>query len=63
MTGVTEQNEDPRSPKKACNEYRNVLIERNFLKSPVKDRAFHSPKSKVPLQSAFARLMTSLIYV
>ncbi|KAG6512896.1 hypothetical protein ZIOFF_031035 [Zingiber officinale] len=49
-----EQNEDPRSPKKACNEYRNVLIERNFLKSPVKDRGFCSPKSKLPLQSAFA---------
>ncbi|XP_042436640.1 retinoblastoma-related protein-like isoform X3 [Zingiber officinale] len=49
------QNRDPRSPKKACNEYRNVLIERNFLASPSKDRSFNSPKSKAPpLQSSFA---------
>ncbi|WOL03887.1 retinoblastoma-related protein [Canna indica] len=50
-----DKNGDPRSPIKACNEYRNVLVERNFLTSPVKDRAFSSPKSKLPpLQSAFA---------
>ncbi|KAG6477332.1 hypothetical protein ZIOFF_066585 [Zingiber officinale] len=50
-----DQNRDPRSPKKACNEYRNVLIERNFLASPSKDRSFNSPKSKAPpLQSSFA---------
>ncbi|KAJ8466552.1 hypothetical protein OPV22_029104 [Ensete ventricosum] len=50
-----DQNGDTISPKKACNDYRNVLVERNFLASPVKDRAFNSPKSKLPpLQSAFA---------
>ncbi|XP_043724605.1 retinoblastoma-related protein isoform X1 [Telopea speciosissima] len=52
------QNGDIRSPKRACSDYRNVLVERNSFTSPVKERllAFNSLKSKLPppLQSAFA---------
>nr|DAD30372.1 TPA_asm: hypothetical protein HUJ06_009223 [Nelumbo nucifera] len=53
------QNGDIRSPKKLCNDYRSVLVERNTFTSPVKDRlmGFNSLKSKLPpppLQSAFA---------
>lgn len=53
------QNGDPRSPKRLCTEYRNVLVERNSFTSPVKDRLLHlsNLKSKLlppPLQSAFA---------
>ncbi|GFP83054.1 retinoblastoma-related protein [Phtheirospermum japonicum] len=53
------QNGDIRSPKRVCNEYRSVLVERNSFTSPVKDRllAMNNLKSKLPppvLQSAFA---------
>ncbi|KAL3655900.1 Retinoblastoma-related protein 1 [Castilleja foliolosa] len=53
------QNGDIRSPKRVCNEYRSVLVERNSFTSPVKDRllAMSNLKSKLPppvLQSAFA---------
>ncbi|KAF8400097.1 hypothetical protein HHK36_015972 [Tetracentron sinense] len=53
------QNGDVRSPKRVCNDYRSVLVERNSFTSPVKDRlkAFNSLKPKLPpppLQSAFA---------
>jgi retinoblastoma-like protein 1 len=42
-----------RSPKRACTERRNVLVDSNSFRSPVKDIL----KSKLPpLQSAFARL-------
>ncbi|KAK4748921.1 hypothetical protein SAY87_015507 [Trapa incisa] len=48
-----------RSPKRLCNEFRSVLVERNSFTSPVKDRllAFSNTKTKLsapPLQSAFA---------
>lgn len=53
------QNGDMQSPKRVCNEYRNVLVERNSFPSPLKDRLlpFSSPRSKLPppLQSAFSR--------
>lgn len=49
-----------RSPKRVCNEYRSVLVERNPFTSPVKDRllGINNLKSKMlspALQSAFAR--------
>nr|B1ABR6.1 RecName: Full=Retinoblastoma-related protein [Hieracium piloselloides]ABZ85628.1 retinoblastoma-related protein [Hieracium piloselloides] len=48
-----------RSPKRVCNEYRSVLVERNSFTSPVKDRllGIGNLKSKIlspALQSAFA---------
>lgn len=48
-----------RSPKRVCNEYRSVLVERNSFTSPVKDRllGINNLKSKMlspALQSAFA---------
>nr|B1ABS0.1 RecName: Full=Retinoblastoma-related protein [Pilosella officinarum]ABZ85632.1 retinoblastoma-related protein [Pilosella officinarum] len=48
-----------RSPKRVCNEYRSVLVERNSFTSPVKDRllGINNLKSKIlspALQSAFA---------
>ncbi|GMH15071.1 hypothetical protein Nepgr_016912 [Nepenthes gracilis] len=53
------QNGDIRSPKRACTEYRSVLVERNTFTSPVKDRLLGlnhlKPKPTPPaLQSAFA---------
>ncbi|KAF8390765.1 hypothetical protein HHK36_025292 [Tetracentron sinense] len=53
------QNGDVRSPRRVCNDYRSVLVDRNSFASPVKDRllGFNSLKSKLPpppLQSAFA---------
>jgi len=45
--------DEVRSPKRACTERRNVLVDNNSFRSPVKDI-----KSKLPpLQSAFARLI------
>ncbi|XP_072973608.1 retinoblastoma-related protein isoform X1 [Typha angustifolia] len=51
-----DQNMDAVSPKRTCSEQRNVLIERNSFKSPVKEHLIHNGfKSKLPpLQSAFA---------
>lgn len=53
------KNNDLRSPKRVCNEYRSVLVERNSFTSPVKDRllGLNNLKSKLlspALQSAFA---------
>nr|O82677.1 RecName: Full=Retinoblastoma-related protein [Oxybasis rubra]CAA09736.1 retinoblastoma-related protein [Oxybasis rubra] len=51
------QNGDIRSPKRACTEYRSVLVERNSFTSPVKDRLINNLKQKLTppaLQSAFA---------
>lgn len=47
--------DEVRSPKRACTERRNVLVDSNSFRSPVKDII----KSKLPppLQSAFARLI------
>jgi hypothetical protein len=46
--------DEVRSPKRACTERRNVLVDNNSFRSPVKDII----KSKLPpLQSAFARLI------
>ncbi|XVE52327.1 hypothetical protein DITRI_Ditri02bG0114100 [Diplodiscus trichospermus] len=52
---ILGQNEDVRSPKRLCTDYRSILVERNSFTSPVKDRllAFGNLK-KAPLQSAFA---------
>lgn len=48
--------DEVRSPKRACTERRNVLVDNNSFRSPVKDTL----KSKLPpLQSAFLRF-TSL---
>lgn len=51
------QNGDIRSPKRACTEFRSVLVERNAFTSPVKDRLINNLKQKLTppaLQSAFA---------
>nr|XP_043606150.1 retinoblastoma-related protein isoform X2 [Erigeron canadensis] len=53
------KNNDLRSPKRVCTEYRSVLVERNSFTSPVKDRllGINNSKSKLlspALQSAFA---------
>nr|XP_010908926.1 retinoblastoma-related protein [Elaeis guineensis] len=52
----SDQNGDAVSPKRACSEYRSVLVERNSFTSPVKERTLTlNLKSKLPpLQSAFA---------
>ncbi|XP_068657761.1 retinoblastoma-related protein isoform X1 [Aristolochia californica] len=53
-----DQNGDAQSPKRACNEFKNALMERNSFTPPLKERllGFSTPKSKFPrpLQSAFA---------
>lgn len=55
---VTDQNGEARSPKRACNEFRSVLVERNSFTPPTKERllTFNSLKSRVlTLQPTFAR--------
>ncbi|KAJ6799943.1 retinoblastoma-related protein isoform X1 [Iris pallida] len=54
---IADEVGDPQTPKKQCNERRNVLVERNSFTSPVKERllTFNGLKLKLPpLQSAFA---------
>ncbi|KMS99651.1 hypothetical protein BVRB_1g022190 [Beta vulgaris subsp. vulgaris] len=54
---IAGQNGDIRSPKRACTEYRSVLVERNSFTSPAKDRLINNLKQKLTppaLQSAFA---------
>ncbi|KAK1259915.1 Retinoblastoma-related protein [Acorus gramineus] len=48
-----DKNSGTSSPKRLCTEYRNVLVERNFFTSPIKDRV-SSLKSRSAFQSAFA---------
>ncbi|KAG1330964.1 Retinoblastoma-related protein [Cocos nucifera] len=52
----SDQNGGAVSPKRACSEYRSVLVERNSFTSPVKELTLTlNLKSKLPpLQSAFA---------
>jgi hypothetical protein len=55
--------DEVRSPKRACTERRNVLVDISF-RSPVKDTI--KSKSLPPLQSAFARfifLLDSCVYL
>lgn len=54
LTVFPVDTDEVRSPKRACTERRNVLVDSNSFRSPVKDVI----KSKLPpLQSAFARLI------
>jgi hypothetical protein len=55
LVNVPADKDEIRSPKRACTERRNVLVDSNSFRSPVKDII----KSKLPppLQSAFARLI------
>ncbi|XP_020106926.1 retinoblastoma-related protein-like isoform X2 [Ananas comosus] len=54
---LPDQNGEARSPKRACNEFRSVLVERNSFTPPTKERllTFNSLKSRVlTLQPTFA---------